>query len=52
MRAKSDEYEALAQRLAINFDVVGYSHGSEEGKTNRTCSLSKIKNNAYLKGCK
>jgi predicted metal-binding protein len=32
MRSKAPNYEALAQRLAEHFDVVGYTHGSEAGK--------------------
>ena len=36
MRAKSDDYEALAKRLSKDFKVVGYSHGSAESKTRET----------------
>ena len=41
MRSKSSHYEALAQRLSENFDVIGYTHGSEEGKTKVAISLKK-----------
>lgn len=41
LRAKSDDYTALAERLAQHFDVVGYSHGSPEGKERKTCSILK-----------
>lgn len=39
MRAVSAEYEALAEQLAEYFDVVGYSHGSEQGRTKRAVNL-------------
>lgn len=42
MRAKSAEYESLAKKLSKHFDVVGYSHGSAEGKTRKTINLKKI----------
>ena len=32
MRGKASNYEILAKRLGGHFDVVGYTHGSEEGK--------------------
>lgn len=41
LRAKSDDYEELAQRLSASFDVVGYTHGSAEGKERKTCSILK-----------
>ena len=41
LRSKYEGYEALAQRLSAHFDVVGYSHGSEQGKTRKTVSFSK-----------
>jgi predicted metal-binding protein len=39
MRAKSSEYEALAERLSENFHVIGYTHGSEHGKTKNAINL-------------
>jgi len=36
MRGKADNYEELAQRLSHYFDVVGYTHGSEQGKGKET----------------
>jgi len=33
LRAKFSGYEELAKRLSHDFDVVGYTHGSKEGKT-------------------
>lgn len=41
MRAKSEEYEKLAERLSEHFHVVGYTHGSEQGKTKNAIYLSK-----------
>lgn len=41
MRAKSDDYESLAEKLSEHFHVVGYSHGSAEGKTRETINLNK-----------
>lgn len=41
MRAKADNYESLAKRLAEYFDVVGYTHGSEEGKERATLIIKK-----------
>ena len=41
LRAKGDDYEGLAARLAAHFNVVGYTHGSAEGKERKTCSIMK-----------
>ncbi len=41
LRAKSEDYEALAQRLSEDFQVMGYTHGSAEGKSRKTCSILK-----------
>lgn len=41
LRAKDAEYEVLAQRLAQHFTVVGYTHGSAEGKSRKTFSILK-----------
>jgi predicted metal-binding protein len=32
LRAKYEDYDSLAYRLAEHFKVVGYTHGSENGK--------------------
>jgi predicted metal-binding protein len=40
MRAKHDDYEELLQRLGKDFDVIGYTHGSKEGKTRSTVSVT------------
>jgi predicted metal-binding protein len=41
LRGKSDRYEELAERLARDFDVIGYTHGSFEGRTRRAICLHK-----------
>jgi predicted metal-binding protein len=41
MRGKALNYETLAKRLSQYFDVVGYTHGSEEGKTQQTMNFLK-----------
>jgi predicted metal-binding protein len=41
MRAKSPDYETLADRLAEHFDVIGYTHGSAEGKTRKAVMRTK-----------
>lgn len=41
LRAKSEGYIALAERLAKDFDVVGYTHGSLTGKTRESIILKK-----------
>ncbi len=40
MRAKYEGYEELVHILGKNFDVIGYTHGSEEGKTRGTVSVT------------
>lgn len=32
IRGRCDYYETFADKLSCHFDVIGYSHGSEEGK--------------------
>lgn len=39
MRGKSTQYEQLAKKLSKHFEVVGYTHGSKEGKQNNTVFL-------------
>ncbi|HWR07730.1 CGGC domain-containing protein [Sporomusa sp.] len=41
MRGKAHNYEALAKRLGEYFDVVGYTHGSPEGKEQATITIKK-----------
>jgi predicted metal-binding protein len=36
LRSKSPDYEAIATRLSEYFDVIGYTHGPEEGKEQPT----------------
>lgn len=42
MRGKALNYESLAKRLSQHFDVVGYTHGSEEGKVQNTINIKKV----------
>ena len=42
LRGKSDIYAELADRLARDFEVVGYTHGSFAGHTRRAICLQKI----------
>ena len=41
MRSKSENYEALAEFLSNYFNVIGYTHGSNEGKKRNTINLKK-----------
>lgn len=41
MRGKAANYEALAERLGEHFDVVGYTHGLEEGKEKAAVIIKK-----------
>jgi predicted metal-binding protein len=41
VRGKDENYELLAQRLAEDFAVVGYTHGEEIGKTRQAIILEK-----------
>jgi len=41
LRAKHPDYEGLAQKLAQHFKVVGYTHGSEKGKSRNAIYLDK-----------
>ena len=36
MRGKYEGYEALVKKIAKDFDVIGYTHGSKDGKTRTT----------------
>ncbi|WP_026476500.1 CGGC domain-containing protein [Alkaliphilus transvaalensis] len=42
LRAKYLEYENLAHHLAKHFKVVGYTHGSQKGKTRDAIYLDKV----------
>lgn len=42
MRSKGANYEELAQKLSQNFDVVGYTHGPENGKEQATIRIEKV----------
>jgi len=41
LRARSADYEALAERLSRDFAVVGYTHGDLRGRTREALCLSK-----------
>lgn len=41
IRSKCDYYEAFVDELSKEFDVVGYTHGSAEGKKNNNISKKK-----------
>jgi len=36
MRGKYEGYEELVKKISKDFDVIGYTHGSENGKMRRT----------------
>jgi predicted metal-binding protein len=40
MRGKYEGYEQLVERLGKDFDVIGYTHGSENGKKQKTVSVT------------
>ena len=40
MRGKYEGYEELVEKIGKDFDVIGYTHGSENGKTRRTISVT------------
>lgn len=41
MRGKYENYEGLVKELSKDFDVIGYTHGSENGKSVETVSIVK-----------
>ena len=41
LRSKYEGYEALARQLSRHFNVIGYTHGSEEGKSRKALRLKK-----------
>ncbi len=40
MRAKYEDYETLVEQIGKDFDVIGYTHGSPDGKTQKTKSIT------------
>ena len=40
MRGKYEGYEELVEKIAKDFDVIGYTHGSENGKIRKTISVT------------
>jgi len=40
MRGKYPGYKELVEKIGKNFDVIGYTHGSEDGKTTKTVSIT------------
>lgn len=41
LRSQSDTYYELAEKLSKDFNVIGYTHGSKEGKNRETVFLRK-----------
>lgn len=44
LRGKYEDYEELAQKLALYFDVIGYTHGSQNGKTRDAINIKRYEN--------
>ena len=42
LRSKYEGYEDLARELSRYFNVIGYTHGSEEGRTKRALRLNRL----------
>lgn len=42
IRSKCEHYEEFVDELSKNFDVIGYTHGSAEGKKNNNINKKKI----------
>ena len=40
MRGKYPGYAELVKKISADFDVIGYSHGSAEGKTTQTVTIT------------
>ena len=40
MRGKYESYEALVKKIGKEFDVIGYTHGSEDGKKCETRNVT------------
>lgn len=41
IRAKREDYAELAEKLSLYFHVVGYTHGSFEGRTRKAICLNR-----------
>lgn len=41
IRGKCQNYQELVEKISEDFDVVGYTHGGENGRTVKTVSLSR-----------
>ena len=41
IRGRCDHYETFAEKLSCHFDVIGYTHGSEEGRLNNNINRLK-----------
>ncbi len=44
LRSKYSEYEELAKRLSLDFNIVGYTHGSKQGKIREAIMYKKSQN--------
>lgn len=42
IRSKCDHYQEFVEELSKNFDVMGYTHGSAEGKKNNNMNKKKV----------
>lgn len=42
IRSKCDYYQEFVDELSKNFDVIGYTHGSAEGKKNNNINKKKL----------
>lgn len=43
IRSKCNHYQEFVEELSKNFDVMGYTHGSAEGKKNNTMNKKKVR---------
>lgn len=41
IRGRCDNYEKIVNKFAKHFDVIGYTHGSKEGKKDNTINIVK-----------
>ena len=41
IRGRCEHYEQFAKEFAKHFDVIGYTHGSEQGKKNNNININK-----------
>ena len=49
IRSKCDHYKEFVEELSKYFDVIGYTHGSAEGKKNNNINKKKINTTEELK---